>query len=52
MELAALESADRNCLVQLVLMDPWTRSLEQAEQLVEGILNLPCNAQMKKYFEK
>lgn len=52
MELAALENADRNCLVQLVLMDPWTRSLEQAEQLVDGILNLPCNREMKEYFSK
>ena len=50
MELAALENADRNCLVQLVLMDPWTRSLEQAEQLVDSILDLPCNREMKEYF--
>ncbi len=49
-ELAALETGDRNALVQLVLMDPWTRSLEQAENLVTAILDLPCNKEMKEYF--
>ena len=52
MELAALESGSKDLLVQLVLMDPWTRSLEQAEALVDAILELPCNTEMKTYFSR
>lgn len=50
MELAAIESGKKELLVQLVLMDPWSKSLEQAEALVDAILELPCNREMKEYF--
>lgn len=51
-ELAALRERNRDLLVELVRMDPWTRSSEQAEALVREILDLPCNAEMKRYFER
>ncbi len=50
MELAAFETGRRDYLVNLVLMDPWTRSREQAEDFIEEILNLPCNRDMKDYY--
>ncbi|MCD6357798.1 MAG: alpha-glucosidase/alpha-galactosidase [Thermoproteales archaeon] len=49
-ELEAYESGDRELLVQLVMMDPWTRSREQAERLVEGILSLPYHEEMRKHY--
>lgn len=50
MELEAFRTGRKDLLVLLVLMDPWTRSLDQAEKLVDRILDMPCNAEMKKYF--
>ncbi len=49
-ELEAFLASDRDGLVQLVLMDPWTRSLEQAEKLVDKILSMPIHAEMKKHY--
>ncbi len=50
MELAAFENHSREQLVDLVLMDPWTKSREQAEKLIDDIMNLPCNKDMKEYY--
>lgn len=47
MELEAYESGSREALIQLVMMDPWTRSRGQAEQLVEKILALPHHEEMR-----
>jgi len=52
MELEALRTGDIHLLEQLVLMDPWTRNLEQAQDLVRDILDMPCNSEMKAYFTK
>jgi alpha-galactosidase len=52
MELRAFETGDVRLLEQLVLMDPWTRSLEQAQSLIGDILNMPCNRDMKEYYTK
>jgi len=49
-ELEAYESGDRDLLVQLVMMDPWTRSREQAERLVEKILSLPYHEEMRRHY--
>lgn len=49
-ELAAYENADRDLLESLVLMDPWTRSLEQARTVVEQIMALPGNESMADYY--
>ena len=50
-ELAAFENHSRELLVDLVMMDPWTKSREQAEKLIDDIFNLPCNADMKEYYK-
>jgi len=31
-------------------MDPWTKSREQAEKLIDDIMNLSCNKDMKEYY--
>lgn len=51
MELAAFENRSREQLVNLVMMDPWTKSREQAEKLIDEILALPCNADMREYYK-
>ena len=50
MELAAFENHSKELLIDLIMMDPWTKSRKQAEDLLEDILNLPCNADMKEYY--
>ena len=50
MELQAFQTGDRNLLLALIMMDPWTKSEEQAENLLTCILNMPCNSEMKAYF--
>jgi len=50
LELIAFETGDRNKLVELILNDPWTTSLDQAQAFVDEILSLPCNHGMKKHF--
>ncbi|MEM1641460.1 MAG: hypothetical protein QW394_02120 [Thermofilaceae archaeon] len=49
-ELEAYERGSREALVQLVTMDPWTRSREQAERLVEKILALPYHEEMRAHY--
>ena len=51
MELAAFEKHSRDLLVDLIMMDPWTQSRKQAEKLLDDILELPCNADMKEYYK-
>jgi alpha-galactosidase len=51
MELEAYEAGSKELLLQLIMMDPWTRSKEQAERLLEDILNLPFNKEMKKHYK-
>lgn len=51
MELAAFETGSRELLVDLVMMDPWTKSRAQAEKLIDDIFNLPCNSDMKEYYK-
>lgn len=50
-ELEAYESGSRELLLQLIMMDPWTRSKEQAEKLLEDILNLPFNKEMNEHYK-
>ena len=51
-ELIAYETGDIRMLESLVMMDPWTKSLSQAQALIRDILDLPCNAAMKDYFTR
>ena len=50
LELQAFETGRVEFLEQLVMTDPWTKSLAQAQALIRDILDLPCNAYMKEYF--
>lgn len=50
-ELAAFEGRSRKLLVDLVMMDPWTRSIEQATALVDEILALPWNKEMNEWYQ-
>ena len=50
MELAAFESHSRELLIDLIMMDPFNRTKEQAEGFLEEILNLPYHKEMKEYF--
>jgi len=49
-ELEAYETGDRELLLQLLLMDPWTRSEEQAKNLLEEILALPYHEEMRQHY--
>ena len=51
MELAAFETGSKELLIDLVMMDPWTKSRAQAEKLIDDIFALPCNADMKEYYK-
>ena len=51
-ELAAYDRRSTGGLVDLVLTDPWTRSLDQAEQLVDEILAMPQHAEMRAHYGK
>lgn len=50
-ELEAYEAGDRGLLLQLIMMDPWTRSMEQAEKLLSRILSLPYHDEMKRHYK-
>lgn len=49
-ELEAYSTGDRRRLVDLILMDPWTRSVEQADALVDAILALPYHRELRLHF--
>jgi alpha-galactosidase len=50
-ELEAYEKGSRELLHQLLLMDPWTQSEEQAKNLLEDILALPCHGDMREHYK-
>lgn len=50
LELAAYEQGSRELLVELIRMDPWTRTEDQARQVVEEILALPFHAEMQAHY--
>jgi len=49
-ELEAYESGNRSLLLQLILMDPWTKSEEQAKNLLEDLVALPYHKGMRQYY--
>lgn len=49
-ELEAYINGDKDLLLQLVLMDHWTRSEEQAKNLLEDILTLHYHEDMYQYY--
>lgn len=50
-ELEAYERGNRELLLQLILMDPWTKSEEQARSLLEEIMALPYHEEMRQHYK-
>lgn len=50
-ELEAYEKGDYEMLLQLLLMDPWTKSEESARQFLDEILSLPELHEMEEHFK-
>lgn len=50
-ELEAFNTGSRRLLLELIMMDPWTRSMEQACALLEEILALPYHADMRSHYQ-
>lgn len=50
LELKAYENGSKEMLLQLILMDPWTKSEKQAKSLLEDILGLPYHKEMQDHY--
>jgi len=50
-ELEAYIAKDRGILLQLLLSDPWTKTIDQAGEVLEEILSLPFNREMAKHYK-
>jgi alpha-galactosidase len=50
LELEAYARGDRDLLLQLILMDPWTRSEQQARSMLDEIMALPFHAEMRAHY--
>jgi alpha-galactosidase len=50
LELAAFVEGDRELLLELIVNDPWTRDADQARALLDDILALPFNAEMRDHY--
>ena len=44
-------SGDKRILQEILVRDPRTKSFEQAKTVIDEILNLPFNKDMKKHYE-
>jgi alpha-galactosidase len=49
-ELEAYETGSQKLLRQLIMMDPWTRSEQQAQALLDDILALPYHEEMRLHY--
>jgi alpha-galactosidase len=49
-ELEAFRTGRKDLLLELIMMDPWTRSQEQAAALLDDILELPYHEEMRTHF--
>jgi len=50
-ELEAYIAGDRKILLQLLLSDPWTKTRDQAERVLDEILSLPFNMEMAQHYK-
>jgi alpha-galactosidase len=50
LELEAYTRGSRKLLLELVMIDPWTRSREQAEQLLDAIAALPFHQELRAHY--
>jgi alpha-galactosidase len=51
LELAAYDEGSADLLLQLILMDPWSRSVQQAEGLLAGIAALPYHEALRRHYQ-
>jgi alpha-galactosidase len=49
-ELTAFATGSRERLLELVLTDPWTTSLEQAQTLLDEILSMPGHEHLRERY--
>lgn len=49
-ELAAWRGGSRERLLELVQMDPWTRSVEQAQALLERVFAMPDHGELREWY--
>jgi alpha-galactosidase len=49
-EIEAYQKRSKEMLLQLILMDPWSRSESQAKAMLEGILSLPYHGEMRSHY--
>ena len=50
LELEAHQTGRRDILAELVMTDPWARSREQAEALIDDILALPYHGELRRHY--
>ncbi|MDW8139905.1 MAG: alpha-glucosidase/alpha-galactosidase, partial [Pseudothermotoga sp.] len=48
----AIMNGDKSALIEFLMRDPRTNSLEQAEGVIEEILGLEENQKMRLHYEK
>lgn len=51
LELEAFATGDRNLLLNLILMDPFSTTRKNAEHLLEAIFALPYHAELRNHFK-
>ena len=49
-ELEAYETGSKERMLELIMMDPWTKSEEQAKNLLDGIFALPYHDGMREHY--
>lgn len=49
-EITAFAGGDREALRSMLLMDPFTRSFDQAERLLDDLLAMPAHEEMRRHF--
>ncbi|MBC8163131.1 MAG: hypothetical protein H7Z42_18140 [Roseiflexaceae bacterium] len=50
LELAAYAQRDYGLLLELIMLDPWTRTPEQAKAMLDEVLALEFNAEMRDHY--
>lgn len=50
LELAAYSSGSRALLRELLMLDPWTRDITQADALLDGIAALPYHSELRTHY--
>jgi len=50
LELAAYEQRNKQMLVELVMMDPWTTSETQARGMIDAVMAMPIHADLRAHY--